>query len=252
MGKQHEGRVERRIGGRPAPPHPTKCFNTRRDPNILPGGLLLHDSVLLCRNGKYASATAIALFAIEEIGRSRLLFRLWEEMVEKGRTFTVQAIRLKCGNHVIKQTFGLDAPIVHIPSGSENKLNRIFQATLVNKPTPESIKASDELHAIGLRLNKKLPTQRHDWRQKSLYVEPSRSGYDWDRPKDQPKRIALHSLLGAWIAYSSHICVFTRTGFCKNADPAFSTAFRAWEKRPELPSRPSAEELDGLFASNTT
>lgn len=47
------------------------------------GGLLLYDSVFLYRNRKYASATAIALFAVE-IGRSRLLFRFWEEMVEKG------------------------------------------------------------------------------------------------------------------------------------------------------------------------
>ena len=48
------------------------------------GGVLLHDSVLLYRNKKYTSAVSLSLFAIEEIGRSRLLHHLWEEAVTKG------------------------------------------------------------------------------------------------------------------------------------------------------------------------
>lgn len=135
-----------------------------------------------------------------------------------------------------KQTFGLGAPLMFIQSGSDTKLNRLWEATFVSKATPESIKASEELCAIGVRMNKKLPTQRHDWRQKALYVEPNRSGDGWDRPKDQSKQIALHSIYGASSAYSSHVCLFTPTGYFKNADPAFSTALRAWEERPHLPT----------------
>ena len=71
------------------------------------GGLLLHDSILLYRNEHYPSAAVLALFAIEEIGRSRLLHHLWKEAVEKGSAFTAQTIKLKCDNHVFKQTLGL-------------------------------------------------------------------------------------------------------------------------------------------------
>jgi AbiV family abortive infection protein len=209
-------------------------------------GLLLHDCVLLYRNGKYASAAAIALFAIEEIGRSRLLHSLWKETVEKGRTFTVQAIRLKCGNHVLKQTLGQSNPTLYVNS-DDNKLNQLFKATLVRQATPESIRASAELQAMGERLHRRLPNQRHDWRQQSLYVEPSHSGNNWSRPKDQSKKIAFDSMFGANNAYSLELCRFTRTDSFKNEDPTFYSALEAWKERPKLPSQLSNKEIEDLW-----
>ena len=211
------------------------------------GGLLLHDCVFLYRNGKYASAAAIALFAIEEIGRSRLLHSLWKETVEKDRTFTLQAIRLKCGNHVLKQALGQEGiPTLYVNS-DDNKLNQLFEATLVRQATPESIMASAELQAIGARLHRKLPNQRHNWRQKSLYVEPSHSGNNWNRPKDQPKKIAFDSMFGANEAFSLELCRFTRTGSFKNEDPTFYSALNAWKERPKLPSQLSIKEIEDLW-----
>lgn len=166
--------------------------------------------------------------------------------MEKDRTFTVQDIRLKCGNHVLKQTLGQGDPTLYVGS-DDNKLKRLFEATLVKQPTPESIKASAELQAIGERLLRKLPNQRHDWRQKSLYVEPSHSGDNWNRPKDQPKKIAFDSMFGANQSYSLELRRFTRVGSFKGEDPAFYLAFEAWNERPRLPSAIPGKEIESLW-----
>lgn len=209
------------------------------------GGLLLHDSVLLYRTEHYASAAALALFAIEEIGRSRLLHHLWKEAVEKGSAFTAQTIQLMCDNHVFKQTQGLGSPVIHV-NKNDKKLYQLFEATLVKHTTPESLKASAELHAIAKRLQRRLPNQRHDWRQKSLYVEPDESGTNWNRPKDLRKKIAFDSLFGANDAYLQEMCRFNRTGFFKKEDPAYQSALKAWEECPGLPSALSIEEIEDL------
>lgn len=209
------------------------------------GGLLLHDSVFLYRNEKFASAAALALFAIEEIGRSRLLNHLWEEVVKKGKTFTSEAIRLKCENHVFKQTLGLTTPFLYITRGT--RLEELFKTTLVKHATPESIKASEELSAIAKRRHRKLPNQRHDWRQKSLYVEPAESGVNWHRPKDLDKRIAFDSICGANDSYFHEVCRFNGTGRYKEGDPVFRSAIKAWKECPELLSALSIEECEQLW-----
>jgi AbiV family abortive infection protein len=210
------------------------------------GGLLLHDSVLLFRNENYASAAALALFAIEEIGRSRLLHHLWKEAVEKGRAFTAQTIRLKCENHVFKQTLGQGMPVLYV-SKNDKKLYQLFQTTLVEHLTPESLKASAEIQAIAKRLHWRVPNQRHDWRQKSLYVEPDGSGTNWNRPKDLHKKIAFDSLFGANDVYFQEVCRFNRTGSFKKEDPAYHSALKAWKEYPELPSALSGKEIEDLW-----
>lgn len=210
------------------------------------GGLLLTDSVLLFRNENYASAAALALFAIEEIGRSRLLHHLWKEVVEKGKALTAQIIRLKCENHVFKQTLGQGNPVLYI-SKNDKKLNQLFQATLVKHATPESLKASAELQVIARRLQRRVPNQRHDWRQKSLYVEPDESGTNWNRPKDLHKKIAFDSLFGANEAYLQEVYRFNRTGSFKKEDPAYHSALKAWKECPELPSALSGKEIEDLW-----
>jgi len=210
------------------------------------GGVLLHDSVLLYQNENYASSAALALFASEEIGRSRLLRQLWKEAVEKGRAFTAQTIRLKCQNHVVKQNWGQGRPVLYVSKNDKN-LYQLFEATLVEHATAESRKASAELQAIAERLSRRVPNQRHDWRLKSLYVEPDESGINWNRPKTLHKKIAFDSLFGANSAYAEEVGKFNRTGSFKNADPAYHSALNAWGKCPELPGALSGKEIEDLW-----
>ena len=81
---------------------PKQFTYMRYDPDVSQSGL---DALGL------DDAAALALLAIEEIGRSRLLHHLWKESVEKGSAFSAQPIRLKCENHVYKQTLGLSSAI---------------------------------------------------------------------------------------------------------------------------------------------
>src|SRR5437667_3796 len=157
------------------------------------GGLLLHDSLLLYRNGRYASAVVMALFAREEVGRYKLLRDLRKEMVEKGRTVAVDDIRSTCIDHVAKQFRGQFG--VTLKSSGNDQLGKILKAKLGYHPqSPEAHKADAQLDSIAKRLYREMPHQRHDLRQKSLYVEPSDSGTSWNRPKDRSKQTAREEI----------------------------------------------------------
>ncbi len=209
-------------------------------------GLLLHDSVFLYRNEKYTSAASLSLFAIEEIGRSRLLHHMWKEVVTKGIAVSDQTIRLKCENHVFKQTLGQGRPVVYVGK-SDKALSRLFEATLVKHATPASIEASAELQSIARRLHRRLPSKRHEWRQKSIYVEPDEAGIAWNRPKALPNKIAFDSLYGANDAYSMELRRLTPTGSIKNEDPAYHLAVKAWKGCPALQGALSMKIIEELW-----
>src|SRR5436190_22890133 len=69
-------------------------------------GLLLRDANLLYRNGSYASAVAVALFAREELGRYRILLDLRKQVL-RGERFTIKEIQDRCWDHVRKQEAGM-------------------------------------------------------------------------------------------------------------------------------------------------
>lgn len=211
------------------------------------GGLLLHDSVFLYRSEKFSSACALALFAIEEIGRSRLLHQLWEEIAAKNEgQVTAQAIRRKCDNHIFKQFKGLTTPMLYIEKKNK-KMYELFEATLVERATSESWRASAELHEVAKRLQRKLPKLRHEWRQKSLYVEPDESGSKWNRPRNLPKKVAFDSLFGANDAYSNTVRKFNCMQPFEEEASAFHCALEAWNECPELPPALSGKEIESLW-----
>jgi hypothetical protein len=81
-----------------------------------------------------------------------------------------------------------------------------------------------------------MPHQRHDLRQKSLYVEPSNSGTSWNRPKDQSKQTAREEIEGAANAYLGALDRFTSVGACRDEDPTFYAALELWKECPTMPT----------------
>jgi AbiV family abortive infection protein len=198
------------------------------------GGLLLHDSMLLYQNGKYASAIVIALFAREEVGRYKLLRDLRKEMIENGRTVTIEDIETKFSDHVTKQLRGQFGVV--LKSSGDDQIGKLLRTILDNRPqSSEAHVANAQLDVIAKQLHRQMPYQRHDLRQKSLYVEPSDSGASWNRPKDQPKQTAMDEIMGAINAYSGALDRFTRAGAYRNEDPSFYSALEAWEECPTMP-----------------
>ena len=66
-------------------------------------GLLLRDANLLYRNGSYASAVALALFAREALGRWKILRELRKQVLAGG-SLTIKDIQDACGDHVAQTT----------------------------------------------------------------------------------------------------------------------------------------------------
>jgi hypothetical protein len=71
----------------------------------------------------------------------------------------------------------------------------ILQTRMQNHPqSQEYLEADKRLDAIVKRLSRTVPHDRHELRQKALYVEPTDSGTAWNRPKDQTKEEAYEQL----------------------------------------------------------
>jgi len=208
------------------------------------GRLLLHDSVLLYRNRKYASAIVLALFAREEVGRYKLLRDLRKEMVEKGCTVTVEDIRRECKNHVEKQFQSQSG--VTLKTSGDDQLAKILRTRFDYHPQSQEFQeATAQLDTIVKKVTRIGPHQRHDLRQKSLYVEPSDSGTSWNRPQNQSQQTAKEEIEGAANAYLSALDRFTSVGAYRDEDPTFYSALELWKECPAMPTI-SSSDLPGF------
>src|SRR5207253_10081455 len=124
----------------------------------------LHDSLLFYQKGKYASAIVMALFAREEVGRYKLLRDLRKDMVEKGRTVTVEDIRRKCEDHATKQLQGQFG--VMLKSSGDDQMGKLIRAKFDYHPqSPEAHRAAAQLDSIVKQQSREMPHKRHDLRQ---------------------------------------------------------------------------------------
>jgi AbiV family abortive infection protein len=89
-------------------------------------GLLLRDANVLYENGSYASAVALAAFAREELGRSKILRKLRTKVLSKGR-LTIKDIQDACKDHEDKQRAGVLSTTIRADTNTE--LGKLLQAT---------------------------------------------------------------------------------------------------------------------------
>jgi len=164
-------------------------------------------------------------------------------MVEKSRTVTVDDIRSTCIDHVEKQLRGQFG--VTLKSSGDDQIGQLLRAIHENHPqSPEAHEARDQLDSIVKRMPRKESHQRHDLRQKSLYVEPSDSGTSWNRPKDQSKQTARDEIVDAANAYAGALDRFTCVDIYRDEDPAFYSALEAWKECPTMPAAPHPPAFD--------
>src|ERR1700722_1238991 len=69
---------------------------------LVQAGRLLRSAVLLFDSGDASSASVLAMFVREELGRSRLL-RICAGEVKAGQLYTPSEIAAKCDDHVARQ-----------------------------------------------------------------------------------------------------------------------------------------------------
>jgi AbiV family abortive infection protein len=187
-------------------------------------GILLNDAGLLLKNGSPASAVTLAAFAREEMGKSRILFGLYEA-VQKGEVVNEKDVLTKCGDHVQRQKHAQLSVVQHfsLESQAGELIKIVFSAKADSGAYQRARKALD---ALEERQAKRTPQDRHNARMQALYVEPS--GPTWNRPVHEiTKEFAQDFLIDAINDYMTFLQ--------GHPDSARNLALQAWSGCPSFP-----------------
>jgi AbiV family abortive infection protein len=199
-------------------------------------GRLLYDAHLLYKNQRYGSAIVMALFSREEIGRYQLIRKLRKGMVKTGGVVTTDEIDRACDDHVMKQKLGHLGLLIKSAPGEQ--LWDLLMTRMNNHPQSAEFQEADRhLDFIVTRMNRTLPHERHELRQKALYVEPDDSGLTWNRPNEQTKEEAFKQIEGTSNAYNMALDRFTRGDVYRQEDLTFYDDLQAWKDCPLMPNR---------------
>jgi AbiV family abortive infection protein len=197
-------------------------------------GLLLHDAIALFRTKSYATATVLAAFAREELGKARELRTMRREALS-GATLTVRDVQRRCGaNHVAKQDRGQTSTVLRF--GNDSELGKLHRVLHENHPQSDEYQRADArvLEIVAEQRNR-VPAQRHETRMRCLYVDPDETGTVWNRPKDQAKDEAQMFLMEAANDYSVQYDHYQRGNVIGEGKELYD-ALKQWTERPDLPA----------------
>lgn len=143
-------------------------------------GRLLHAAVGVYDGGDPGTALALAMFGREELGRSRILRTLADD-VAAGAFFGTAEVNRRCKDHVDKQRAGaLGTTLRVVPS---TQLAAALQARAISAPgSADSIAARDVIKAASDAKIRRDPQDRHDTRENAVYVDLDSNGTSWSRP----------------------------------------------------------------------
>jgi AbiV family abortive infection protein len=194
-------------------------------------GLLIRDANALYRSEAYASTVALAAFALEEMGKSRMLFTLRQEVVG-GKQITLEGVEKYCfGHHEAKQKAGMGSVVMR--EDGEGLIRAVIDA----KPGTDEWKAAYEnITKKTEEVAARLPRERHDDRLTALYVDPL-SATEWSRPVGKfTREYARNFLTDAVNDYSLRQSQgYTHLEFVKSNDPELAEALAKWTDRPAMP-----------------
>jgi len=192
-------------------------------------GLLLRDANVLYRNGSYASAMVLALFAQEELGRWDMLRDLWRKVLN-GERLTIKEIQDRCGDHVRRQRAGMMSATTRADRGSV--LGRLLMTPFSSGGWRKARKQIEKLTRLKW---KRTPDDRHQRRMSALYVDavaPDR----WNRPINEISATEARDYLqDASNDYSLQRDRYINPQIYKPDDPDFYSALEQWTDRPTLP-----------------
>ncbi len=157
-------------------------------------GQLLSDACILFQAERYATATAVALFGREEFGRHTILVDLWRE-ADAGQAVTIDAVMERCRDHIDKQRAAQVSTTLYgtRDQGVGKLATERFEA--VGKPEYESL--DKLLTDVTDRKNARTPQDRHEARQRALYVDISPDGREWLLPSETSRDAASRAITEA-------------------------------------------------------
>ena len=194
-------------------------------------GRLLHAAVGVYDRCDSGTALALAMFGREEVGRSRILRTLADE-VATGSTFNTAEVIKRCEDHVMKQREGATGTTLRVAPPSQ--LAKSLQARVSSAPrSPEWKAARDMISAAVARKAKRDPQDRHDMREKSLYVDLDSNSISWSRPCTIDATVAREHIEDAVGDYAIE-CDALRDDVIANNFPAMAKARAGMKPAPVL------------------
>ena len=163
-------------------------------------GRLLASAVNVYGSTDYGSAIALAMFAHEELGRSRILLEMADE-VHRGSTVDTEAVRKRCKDHVEKQRRGAFS-VTYRGNAGEPMADAL---TVRMQSTPgsadyEAAQATIDVATAAIAMAQ--PSQRHGARMAAVYLDLAPDGETWIRPSGILKEVAFDRLNAAANDYS--------------------------------------------------
>ncbi len=193
-------------------------------------GVLLHDAVALYRSEAYASATVLAAFAREELGRAQILFDFRKQTVKERKRVTLKGVKSKCDDHITKQKWAQLSMTLRL-SGQERAAQQLAKAANPEERT----RIIAELRDIMQQKAKRLPQDRHEQRISALYVEPNESGTGWNRPRERTRDAAREFIEDAIGDYATEHDRYVGGMMIQYDDSELFQALQNWSGCPELP-----------------
>jgi AbiV family abortive infection protein len=195
-------------------------------------GLLLRDANSLYRNGSYASAVALAVFAQEELGRWRILLDLRTQVLG-GKHITIKEIQDRCFGHVRKHEASMMSFVVRAVTDPD--LAKLLDTYLSAKTDSEERETAREQLKLDQQRTERISVERHKQRMSALYVDavaPDR----WNRPtREVSATSAVLYLQDAADDYSVHYYNYTLGGADPELERWISRPILPLPERPELP-----------------
>jgi len=172
---------------------------------------------------------SIALFALQEIGKFRILLELRASALE-GRPATAKEIRQTYENHHQKQRRGQGGVRLVARAGTElaKLLNRARDSGNLNS------EAGLQVDYIIAKKMRSLPAQRSESRERGFYVDLDEANYDWNRPGHFRLQESYQYIAEAVSAYAVVRHNFSLETL-EYTVPELGSAVAAWTDRPELP-----------------
>jgi AbiV family abortive infection protein len=201
-------------------------------------GLLLEDAVILFDRGRRATAAGLALFAREEIGRHRILKKVWSDMAPDALK-PAKEINKCCQDHVTKHR---EAQRSYVLRADTAQLEELLQSQM--KGGPQAVRnGRPRLDAIRAQREKRAPTDRARFRETSFYVDAIDERH-WSVPSLCDPVKCANDLADATTEYFQALV-------CLSNPPAFADSFGALTHRPILPSPPRCSSLEPRVAATT-
>jgi AbiV family abortive infection protein len=187
-------------------------------------GRLLADSATLCRQQRWSSSLALAVFSIEELGKAKILLKKATEANQTGPK-PINELMRGLVHHVTKLRVGRDALTI-----------QAFVADWVepcDPGSPEELEISRRLDKALAGALERAPHDAHRARMRSLFVD-----FDdgmWNRPADTELSDAYLMVSAAAIQYDVY-----RTEFVRPENAFVAETIR----RPGFPVPPEAPQID--------